>query len=78
MVWAKYSLMGLQITQSRSYLCTLGPKVGTIYVLQVLGGGVGWVIGPSGSNLGSEARRGALGSVHARCGPGRRSRLSGL
>ena len=29
--------LGLQTAQSRSYLYTLGPKVGTIYVLEALG-----------------------------------------
>ena len=29
--------LGLQIAQSRSYLCTVGPKVGIIYVLGLLG-----------------------------------------
>ena len=29
--------LGLQIAQNRSYLCTLGPKVGIIYILGALG-----------------------------------------
>ena len=29
--------LGLQITQNRSCLCTLGPKLGTVYILGVLG-----------------------------------------
>ena len=29
--------LGLQIAQSRSYLYTLGPKVGSIYILGALG-----------------------------------------
>ena len=30
---ARILTLGLQIAQSRSYLCTLGPEVGAIYVL---------------------------------------------
>ena len=32
--------LGLQIAQSRSYLYTLGPKVGSIYILGALGLGL--------------------------------------
>ena len=31
------STLGLQIAQQRAHLCTLGPKVGTIYILGALG-----------------------------------------
>ena len=35
--WEYAITLGLQIPQSRSYVHTLGPKVGTIYVLGALG-----------------------------------------
>ena len=36
---ARLGTLGLQIAQSRSYLCTLGPKVSIIYILGALGEG---------------------------------------
>ena len=32
-----YITLGLQMVQSKSYLCTLGPKVGIVYILGALG-----------------------------------------
>ena len=63
----------LQIAQSRSYVCTLGPKVGILYILGAPGLGLDNCFGPFGKIL--PLPRELLWKASAESGAGRADRI---